>query len=102
MFQLNIVVIQEKGNKKYTGKTKMSILRIQSVTCCVDCFFVVSLKNWLKVFLQEKIPKNVFKQHEEVHKWSLNRILRENIFTPFILLFLPDKRRTARKARSCK
>ena len=60
MFQLNIVVIQEKGNKKYTGKTKKSILRIQSVTCCVDCFFVVSLKNWLKVFLQAKIPKKCF------------------------------------------
>ena len=60
MFQLNIVVIQEKGNKKYTGKTKMSILRIQSVTRCVDCFFVVSLKNWLKVFLQAKNTKKCF------------------------------------------
>ena len=60
MFQLNIVVIQEKGSKKYTGKTKMSIFRIQSITCCVDCFFVVSLKNWLKVFLQEKKYQKMF------------------------------------------
>ena len=102
MFQLNIVVIQEKGNKKYMGKLKRASEGYRVLRAVLIASLLSPWRIGLRYSYRQKIPKNVFKQHEEVHKWLLNRILRKNFFTPFILLFLPDKRRKARKARSCK